>query len=91
MFVCICNAVKESQIKTAIEQGHDSLEALQAELDVATCCGGCQPMIEGYLEEYAQSINNYTHLFIEVAQCINGAQFIKLPNELLAYTPKLIH
>ena len=67
MFVCICNAVKESQIKTAIEQGHDSLEALQAELDVATCCGGCQPMIEGYLEEYAQSINNYTHLFIEVA------------------------
>ncbi|ECN1490436.1 (2Fe-2S)-binding protein, partial [Salmonella enterica subsp. enterica serovar Enteritidis] len=51
----------------AIEQGHDSLEALQAELDVATCCGGCQPMIEGYLEEYAQSINNYTHLFIEVA------------------------
>ena len=30
MFVCICNGVKESQIKTAIEQGHDSLEALQA-------------------------------------------------------------
>ena len=91
MFVCICNAVKESQIKTAIEQGHDSLEALQAELDVATCCGGCQPMIEGYLEEYAQSINNYTHLFIEVAQCTNVAQFIKLPNALLAHTPKLIH
>lgn len=67
MFVCICNAVKESQIKKAIEQGHDSLEALKAELDVATCCGGCQPMIEGYLEEYVQTIDHHKHLFIEVA------------------------
>lgn len=67
MFVCICNAIKESQIKKAIEQGHDSLEALQAELEVATCCGGCQPMIEGYLEAYAQAIDHHKHLFIEVA------------------------
>lgn len=67
MFVCICNAVRESQIKKAIGQGHDSLEALQAELDVATCCGGCQPMIEDYLAEHAQCLDQRQALFIEVA------------------------
>ena len=67
MFVCICNAVKESQIKNAISQGHNSLEALQVELDVATCCGGCQPMIESYIEEYAERITAHGYLFTEVA------------------------
>lgn len=66
MFVCICNAVKESQIKRAIIQGHDTLEALQAELDVAMCCGGCQPMIEGYLDEHHQ-LTSRSALYIEVA------------------------
>lgn len=61
MYVCICNAVKEQEIKRAIEAGHTSLEALQIELDVATCCGGCQPMIEDYLLEELDS-----RLFIEV-------------------------
>lgn len=69
MFVCICNAVKEEQIKTAIALGHDSLAALQAELNVATCCGGCQPMIEDYLQEHAQQkpTDAHAHLYIEVA------------------------
>ena len=67
MFVCICNAVKESQIKQAIQEGHTSLEALQAQLEVATCCGGCQPMIEDYLAEHARSFEQYEHLFVEVA------------------------
>ena len=58
---------KKVKSKQPLNKVMTALEALQAELDVATCCGGCQPMIEGYLEEYAQSINNYTHLFIEVA------------------------
>lgn len=55
MYVCICNAIKEKQILQAIENGDDTLEKLQASLEVATCCGGCQPMIEGYLEEAKSS------------------------------------
>ncbi|MFW2176427.1 MULTISPECIES: (2Fe-2S)-binding protein [unclassified Moraxella] len=64
MFVCICNAVKEAQIKEAIRQGHDTLESLQNELDVATCCGGCQPMIEDYLQQHHDAVaifNPKTH------------------------------
>lgn len=69
MYVCICNAVKEAQIKNAIAQGHDSLEALQNVLDVATCCGGCQPMVEDYLAEHhaAKADTNKANLYIQVA------------------------
>ncbi|WP_394261668.1 bacterioferritin-associated ferredoxin [Moraxella boevrei] len=68
MFVCICNAVKEAQIKQAIADGHDTLEALQKELDVATCCGGCQPMIEDYLSDFANKLVQFNpKLYKEVA------------------------
>ncbi|ELA08685.1 BFD-like (2Fe-2S)-binding protein [Moraxella macacae 0408225] len=68
MFVCICNAVKEAQIKQAIIDGCDTLEALQNELDVATCCGGCQPIIEDYLSELGGNLVRFNpKLYKEVA------------------------
>ncbi|WP_230661743.1 (2Fe-2S)-binding protein [Psychrobacter sp. I-STPA10] len=50
MYVCICNEVKEKQIKTAIAAGIDTLEGLKTALDVATCCGCCEPMVNDYLD-----------------------------------------
>ena len=50
MYVCICNEVKEKQIKTAIAAGIDTLDGLKAALDVATCCGCCEPMVNDYLD-----------------------------------------
>jgi len=44
MYVCICKAVTDKQIRAAKEAGADSFEAIQAELGVATCCGRCEPM-----------------------------------------------
>lgn len=41
MYICICNAVTESQVQKAAEQGASSLEDLQMDLGVATCCGQC--------------------------------------------------
>lgn len=52
MYVCICNDVKEKQIKAAIASGIDTLAGLQETLDVATCCGCCEPMVNDYLEEH---------------------------------------
>ncbi|PNK61045.1 bacterioferritin-associated ferredoxin [Psychrobacter sp. FDAARGOS_221] len=52
MIVCICNNVKDRQIKAAIASGVDSMGALQQTLDVATCCGCCEPMVNDYLEEH---------------------------------------
>lgn len=52
MYVCICNDVKEKQIKTAIASGVDTMDGLKQALDVATCCGCCEPMVNDYLDEH---------------------------------------
>jgi len=43
MYVCICNAVTDGDIREAYAEGACTLEALQDELGVATCCGRCEP------------------------------------------------
>ena len=43
MYVCICNAVTDRQIKTAVQEGHGTFEKIQQQLNVGTCCGQCEP------------------------------------------------
>lgn len=52
MYVCICHDIKDSQIKTAINQGLDTMIALKDGLSVATCCGCCEPMVQDLLDEH---------------------------------------
>lgn len=42
MYVCVCNAVTDKAIQQAVQQGHQSFEAIQGELSVDTCCGRCK-------------------------------------------------
>lgn len=42
MYVCICNAITEKQIRTAAEAGARDLWDLQATLGVAAGCGTCR-------------------------------------------------
>ena len=41
MYVCVCNAVTDRDIRDAAQQGVHTLEALGERLKVATCCGSC--------------------------------------------------
>jgi bacterioferritin-associated ferredoxin len=41
MYVCVCNAVTDRDIKEAAGRGVCSIEALGDQLKVATCCGRC--------------------------------------------------
>jgi len=43
MYVCICHSVTDKAIAKAVQQGHNTLEAIQRELKVGTCCGRCKP------------------------------------------------
>lgn len=52
MIVCICNDVKDRQIKAAMASGVDTMAALKDTLDVATCCGCCEPMVNDLLEAH---------------------------------------
>ena len=41
MYVCVCNAVTESDIKNAVSKGANCMHHLESELGVSTQCGAC--------------------------------------------------
>jgi bacterioferritin-associated ferredoxin len=49
MFICICNAISERQVKQAVAEGATTLADLQGQLGVATCCGCCAETASDYL------------------------------------------
>lgn len=42
MYVCICNAVTDSDIRRAVDDGAHDLWGLQSALGVASGCGSCK-------------------------------------------------
>jgi bacterioferritin-associated ferredoxin len=52
MYVCICNAITDKQIRKAAKAGTTDLWGLQAELGVATGCGSCKEAASEILAEY---------------------------------------
>lgn len=54
MYVCLCKAVTDKDIRRAASNGADTLYELQQSLGVATGCGSCADHAESILEE-AQS------------------------------------
>jgi len=42
MYVCVCQAVTDRQIREIVDQGASSLEQVQCHLPVAACCGRCE-------------------------------------------------
>ncbi len=53
MYVCICHAITDKQIRNAAQAGVRDLWQLQRELGVASSCGSCK--------EQAVTILNATH------------------------------
>jgi len=54
MYVCICNAITDKQIRKAAESGVTSLWELQKELGVASNCGKCREMSVDILREHSR-------------------------------------
>ena len=52
MYICICHDVKDTQIKTALNQGLDTVQSLQDTLLVGTFCGCCVPMVQDLVDEH---------------------------------------
>lgn len=51
MYVCICNAVTDKQIKEAAEGGATSMKHLREQLNVGTCCGRCATCAKQILKD----------------------------------------
>ena len=56
MYVCICNAITEKQIRSAAHSGARNLWDLQASLGVASGCGTCRESAMDVLRE-AQGVS----------------------------------
>lgn len=52
MYVCICNAVTDKQIRQAAEDGVTDLWSLERKLGVAAGCGSCREMASEILAEH---------------------------------------
>jgi bacterioferritin-associated ferredoxin len=51
LYICICNAVTERQLKECARSGATSLDELAFQLGVGTACGRCRDCASGVLEE----------------------------------------
>lgn len=56
MYVCICNGITDKQINKEIKAGAKTLEDLQQNLGVATCCGNCADCANKLLKEGGSQI-----------------------------------
>lgn len=56
MYVCLCRAVTDHDILTAIDEGHADLPSLQRRTGVATGCGCCREHTENLLAEATSSM-----------------------------------
>lgn len=52
MYVCVCRAVKEEDVKAAIEDGAHSVEAVTDVCCAGDDCGACHQIIEEMIEEH---------------------------------------
>lgn len=55
MYVCICNAITDKQIRKAAKSGARSVRDLQRQLGVAAGCGSCIDTASEILRESSQS------------------------------------
>ena len=67
MYVCVCNAVTDREIRKAAEGGATSLRTLREELGVATGCGRCARCARGILREVRGDRTTSLELAIAIA------------------------
>ena len=51
MYVCVCNAVTDRDIRRAAAEGVETFEQLQARTGCANCCGCCEVEARLLLEQ----------------------------------------
>lgn len=50
MFVCVCHAITDREIREAVDGGVDHVDQLGELYGVGTCCGSCRPQAEEIIE-----------------------------------------
>ncbi|HEY9031722.1 MAG: bacterioferritin-associated ferredoxin [Kangiella sp.] len=59
MYVCLCKAITDKQIKDAAFNGASSMRCLNKELGVATQCGKCAVTAKQILREHHSQVTQF--------------------------------
>ncbi len=59
MIVCICKNVNTSQIQEALGRGVGSLEQLERETGLGSCCGKCRFTANRIINEQEAAVQQY--------------------------------
>ncbi len=51
MYICICKAITDTQIRAAVDNGVNSVCKLRKKFGLASSCGSCIKMTESILKE----------------------------------------
>jgi bacterioferritin-associated ferredoxin len=62
MIVCVCKAVSDRHIRSAVKNGASTLRDLTRELGVGTCCGKCLPEAKSTLSASLEARGDCTVL-----------------------------
>ena len=64
MYICLCKAVTDGQIRQAVHDGAGSLRAVRDELGIMTTCGKCaceaRDLVKNTLEENTNNSQFYS-------------------------------
>jgi len=52
MYVCVCHAVTDKDIRKAVDRGARSLYDVQNVLPVGSCCGSCEDTAQSVVDEH---------------------------------------
>lgn len=55
MYVCLCHAISDRQIREVVDRGAESLNDVQAHLPVASCCGACEDSAREVIQSHVES------------------------------------
>lgn len=55
MYICVCHAISDRQIREVVDRGAESLCEVQAYLPVASCCGRCEDSAREVIESHVES------------------------------------
>ena len=62
MYICVCNAVTDTDIKKAVQNGANCLHHLETKLGVSNQCGSCRCDASKCLDQALESQMNSTDL-----------------------------
>jgi bacterioferritin-associated ferredoxin len=70
MYVCVCNAVSDSAIRKAVENGVSSFRDLSFETGCGTQCGSCVPHARAVMDTcLAENGKPVSNVKLQVVSC----------------------